>query len=84
MQDRNRETQLMWQTAYAGDEPIVRYEIWRDHKKVGQVAHKPQVNRKPFVFKEILSDSAAHNYRILTVDAAGRMAETEDILLSGI
>ena len=83
-QDRNRTAQLKWQTAYAGDEPIVRYEILRDRKKVGQVAHKPQVTRAPFTFKETLSDSAAHNYRILTVDAAGHTAKTEDILLSGI
>lgn len=84
MRDRKRLAQLKWQTAYAGDEPITRYEIWRDHKKVGQVAHKPQVSRKPFIFKETLSDKAAHNYQILTVDAAGRTAKTEDILLSGI
>lgn len=84
MDDQKRMVDLNWQTAYAGDEPIVRYEIWRDHKKVGQVAFKPQVSRTPFVFKEVLSDSAAHHYKISTVDAAGRMAETEDILLSGV
>jgi hypothetical protein len=38
----------------------------------------------PFIFEETLSGKASHNYRILTVDAAGRTAETEDILLSGI
>jgi aryl-alcohol dehydrogenase-like predicted oxidoreductase len=84
MADRKRRVDLNWQTAYAGDEPIVHYEIWRDHKKVGQVAYKPQVNRTPFVFKETLSDNTAHQYRIMTVDAVGRTAETEDILLSGI
>ena len=83
MQDRNRTALLKWQTAYAGDEPISRYEIWRDRKKVGQVAHKPQVTRAPFTFKDTLSDGAAHNYHILAVDAAGRTAKTEDILLSG-
>ncbi|MFC1494498.1 aldo/keto reductase [Thermodesulfobacteriota bacterium] len=84
MQDRKREAQLKWQTAYAGDEPIVRYEIWRDNQKVGQVTHKPQVNRTPFAFKETLQDRNAHNYQILTVDAAGRTAKTEDILLKGV
>ncbi len=79
-----RVVQLNWQTAYAGDEPIIRYEIWRDRQKAGQVAHTPQVSRVPFIFEETLSDKASHNYRILTVDAAGRTAETEDILLSGI
>ncbi|MBN1830846.1 MAG: aldo/keto reductase [Deltaproteobacteria bacterium] len=84
MDDRKRMADLNWQTAYAGDEPIVRYEIWRDNMKVGQVAHKPQVSRTPFVFKEALSDTAAHHYKILTVDAVGRTAETEDALLSEI
>jgi signal recognition particle GTPase len=80
MRDRQRTIQLKWETAYAGDEPIVRYEIWRDNQKTGQVAHKPQINRAPFVFKETLSDKAAHSYRIATVDTAGRTTKTEDLL----
>ncbi|HJX35214.1 MAG TPA: aldo/keto reductase [Desulfatiglandales bacterium] len=84
MRYRERIVQLNWQTAYAGDEPIIRYEIWRDQQKAGQVAHTPQISRIPFIFEEILFDDAAHSYRILTVDAAGRIAKTEDILLSGI
>jgi aryl-alcohol dehydrogenase-like predicted oxidoreductase len=83
MDDGKRVANLNWQTAYAGDEPIVRYEVWRDNQKVGQVAYKPQMSRNPFVFREILSDSAAHNYRVLTVDSAGRTAKTEDILIEG-
>ena len=79
-----RVVQLNWQTAYAGDEPIIRYEIWRDQHKIGQVDHRPQVSRTPFIFEETLSDKAGHSYHILTVDAAGRTAKTEDILLSGI
>ncbi len=83
-QDRKRVAQLEWQTAYAGDEPISHYEIWRDNKRVGQVAYKPQVTRDPFIYKETLSDSSAHNYRILTVDAAGRTAKTKEMLLAGV
>ena len=82
--NRKRMVHLNWQTAYTGDEPIKRYEIWRDQKKVGQVAHRPQVSRTPFSFKETLSDSVAHHYKILTIDAADRKAETEEILLSEI
>jgi aryl-alcohol dehydrogenase-like predicted oxidoreductase len=84
MDDGKRMVNLNWQTAYAGDEPIARYEIWRDNQRVGQVTHKPQINRKPFVFEETLPDSITHNYKILTVDAVGRTAETEKILLSGV
>ena len=82
MRGQKRVAQLHWQTAYAGDEPIVRYEIWRDNQKAGQIAHKPQVRQTPFSFEEVLSDKAAHHYQIVTVDAAGRTAKTEDMLLS--
>jgi aryl-alcohol dehydrogenase-like predicted oxidoreductase len=84
MRDRKRTVQLKWETAYAGDEPIVRYEIWRDDQKTGQVAHKPQINRTPFVFKETLSDKAAHRYRIATIDAAGRTTQTEDLVAAAL
>ncbi len=83
-QDRRRMARLKWQSAYAGDEPIDRYEIWRDNRRAGQVAYKPQTTREPIVYEETLSDNNAHNYRILTVDAAGRTARTEEIMLSGI
>ncbi|MBP1624135.1 MAG: hypothetical protein H6Q07_2155, partial [Acidobacteria bacterium] len=84
MQGQKRVAHLQWQTAYAGDEPIVRYEIWRDTRKAGQIAHKPQVRRTPISFEDVLSDKAAHQYRIVTVDAAGRTAKTEDMLLAGV
>lgn len=83
-QDRKRIVRLSWQTAYAGDEPIVRYEIWRDNAKVGQVAYKPQITRDPFIYNETLADKSAHKYAVLTVDAAGRTAKTEDVLLESV
>lgn len=75
---------LRWQTAYAGDEPIVRYEIWRDNRKAVDIAHKPQVSKTPFSFEDTLPDKAAHRYRIATVDAAGRTAGTEDMPLPAV
>jgi len=80
--DRKRIARLKWQTAYAGDEPIVRYEVFRDKQKVGQVAHKPQARRTPFLFEESLSDRDAHSYRIVTVDAVGGTAGTGDLPLA--
>jgi aryl-alcohol dehydrogenase-like predicted oxidoreductase len=84
MRGQRRLAQLQWQTAYAGDEPIVRYEIWRDGQKTGQVAHKPQVHKTPFSFEDVLRDKTARHYQIVTVDTAGRTAKTEDIRLSAI
>ncbi len=83
-QGRKRLVRLRWNTAYAGDEPVIRYEILRDNQKVGQVTHKPQVSRTPFTFEEVLPDGKAHNYQVLTVDAAGRTAGTEDVNLSAV
>jgi hypothetical protein len=75
---------LTWQTAYAGDEPLVRYEILRDNRKVGEVAHAPQVKAAPFSFEESfsVSDLSGHDYRIVAVDAAGRTAQTDEIALA--
>jgi aryl-alcohol dehydrogenase-like predicted oxidoreductase len=84
MRGQKRVAKLNWQTAYAGDEPIVRYEIWRDNQKAGQIGHKPQVRQAPFSFEETLSDKAAHQYQIVTVDAAGRTAKTENVQLAAV
>nr|AGS52826.1 hypothetical protein [uncultured bacterium contig00009] len=75
---------LTWQTAYAGDEPIARYEIARDGQKVGEVAHTPQVKATPFSFEDELSISnpSELRYRIAAVDAAGRTAQTDEIVLN--
>jgi hypothetical protein len=82
MRDSKRTVQVKWQTAYAGDEPITHYEIWRDNKKIGQLAHKPQINRSPFSYQEVLKDKQEHRYQIVTVDAIGRTAKSEDLSLT--
>ncbi len=84
MRGQKRSVMLKWQTAYAGDEPIVRYEILRDHNKAGQIIHKPQRTRAPFQFEETLSDKAVHTYQIVTVDGAGRTAKTEEMTIPAV
>jgi hypothetical protein len=84
MRGQKRVVQLRWNTAYAGDAPIVRYEIVCDNRKAGQVDHKPQVGQTPFLFEEGLSDKAAHRYQVVTVDAAGRTAKSEELLLPAV
>ncbi len=84
MRAQKRVARLTWQTAYAGDEPIVRYEIWRDHQKAGELAHAPQLHRVPFAYEETLADTAAHRYQVVTVDAAGRTAKTEEMVLAAV
>ena len=71
---------LAWQTAFAADEAITTYRIVRDGAPVGEVRHVPQTSRVPFAYEETCLDKAAHTYRILTVDGAGRTAATTDIV----
>ncbi len=67
---------LEWQTAYAADRPIRHYEIRRDGQAVAEVEHRPQTTKAPFAFEDPLPDRAAHAYTVVTVDAAGRTAES--------
>ncbi len=83
-EDQKRIIRLKWQSSYAGDEPILRYEIWRDNRKVGELTHKPQATRAPFIHEDILADNNSHSYRLVTVDAAERTAKTEEIRLAAI
>jgi hypothetical protein len=79
MRGGRRVVSLQWQTAYAGDEPIACYEVWRDQQKIGQVKHQPQTSKKPFLFEDVVSDKAPHTYQIKTVDTVSRVAATENI-----
>jgi aryl-alcohol dehydrogenase-like predicted oxidoreductase len=79
---RQRMVKVEWQTAYAGDEPIVRYEVLRDHGKVGEIAYQPQITRQPIVFHDRLTDSSAHEYEVVTVDSIGRKARTAALKLT--
>jgi hypothetical protein len=84
IRDGRRLARLQWQTAHAGDEPILSYEIWRDQRKVTAVAHKPQSSKQPFLFEEAIKDKAAHVYQIKALDAGGRSAATADLPLPNI
>jgi len=76
-----RAVKLTWQTAYAGDEPISHYEISRDGKNIGRVAHHPQINKTPFLFEDKTAGVNAHKYEITTVDAIGRRASRGDLVV---
>lgn len=77
-----RVVRLTWQTAYAGDEPLKLYELWRDNRKIAQIRHTPQTTRQPFVFEDTVQDKTAHQYRIAVFDAIGRSAATADLPVS--
>jgi len=75
-----RVIRLTWHTAYAGNEAIKNYEIWKDNQKITEINHQPQISKKPFVYEDKPADKDAHQYKIITVDEAGRKAASEEIL----
>lgn len=87
---------LTWQTAYAGDQPLSHYEVMRDDFRragfghpdmqyvAGRVAHRPQTTTAPFSFEDPLEDRVAHRYRLVAVDAAGRRAGSDELLLPAV
>lgn len=79
--NEQRIVRLTWQTAYASDAPIEHYEVWRGNQRIGRVEHQPQTTRTPFSFEGQVSDQAAHAYRVVAVDASGRTASTEELVV---
>jgi len=75
--DGNRVVRLTWQTAFAADDPIEYYEIHHNDQPVGQVQHKPQTTKAPFVFEEAVQEGESLDYRVVTVDRAGEKAVSE-------
>lgn len=84
MRNGTRSVKLTWQTAIAGDEPLVRYEIKRDNVKVEDVDHIQQTTKEPFTFEDFVSDNGAHTYTVTAVDASGRSAASEDISVARV
>jgi aryl-alcohol dehydrogenase-like predicted oxidoreductase len=70
---------ISWDTAYAGEMPIDRYEVLRNGELIGSVSHQPQITEKRFYYEDILAneDNPGDNqYTVRSVDASGAMAES--------
>lgn len=71
----DEQIRLTWDTSYAGNEPITHYEIIKDGRVLEKIPHKPQVSlHQPF---ECQIAEPAGQFRVVSVDAAGRRAESE-------
>jgi hypothetical protein len=71
--EKDGQALLSWQTAYAGDYPLARYEIMVDGEKKGEVPHKPQTLKKePFVFA---APGLTGKISVVSIDAGGNRAE---------
>ena len=71
---------LAWDTSYAGPAAISHYEVYRDNQKLGDVIHRPQTTKQPFVYRDVNAMSGLSHYRVRAVDKEGTTsdwAETE-------
>jgi aryl-alcohol dehydrogenase-like predicted oxidoreductase len=73
------QVEIRWDTAYAASAPISHYEVMRNGRLIGSVAHTPQVSRDPFTFTDPEKGST---YKVVTVDQDGQKAESEVLTLA--
>lgn len=72
---RKVDNQIAWDTAFAGDSPVLRYEVMVNGEKVGEVEHKPQILRsKPFVFETSIKET--DKLAVVSIDKEGGRAES--------
>lgn len=70
---------VSWDTAYAGTEPIERYDVLRDDEVIGIISHTPQINEKRYHYDDIFGENqkeGVHHYKVRAVDASGNSAES--------
>ncbi len=70
---------ISWHNAYAGGDPIVRYEVWRRDERIAVEPYKPQITLDPFRFTDNDAPSGAQGglwYHVRAVDAAGRQVDS--------
>ena len=84
MEGDDRVVTLTWDTAIAGEEPIRGYEVWRDNELAGDLPHQPQAGPTPFQFVDKPGNRWAHSYKIVTLDAVGNQAASEEITVKAV
>lgn len=68
----NRSYEVMWDTAYAGDAPIVSYDILLDNKVVKSIEFAPQITRNPYKVSITIDDTNKHSIAVQAVDKVKR------------
>ncbi len=78
--DASNRITLVWDTAYAGSEPIESYEVLRNGAVVATIPHSPQASLdEPFHHR---LDDPAGSFAVRSVDAAGNRKKSDEVTLS--
>jgi aryl-alcohol dehydrogenase-like predicted oxidoreductase len=70
---------ISWDTAYAGDAPIERYDILRNGEVIGSVPHIPQITEKRFFYEDIPGKGESVDdchYAVRSVDSKGAITQS--------
>lgn len=76
-----RSVRISWDTAYAGNSPIDRYEVLRNGIHIGTVPHHPQYTLTRFRYNDRLEENVnekEQSYSVAVVDSAGNREETRN------
>jgi hypothetical protein len=78
------EGRIRWTTAYAGSEPIVKYEIWRDGEKAVTLPFEPQTTDAPFEYNDGQAKpfGTPSTYFLRTVDRSGKYVDSKTFELA--
>lgn len=77
----SRVAKIKWNTAYAGDAKLKKYELFRDDKNIGEKPFFPQLSTEAFEWDDNLIDNLQHTYKIRITDAKGRSADSAIVSL---
>jgi len=70
---------ISWDAAYAGADPIERYDVLKDNVVIGTIPHQPQINMRRFRFDDVLNEEQkgkSFYYQVRAIDFAGKEAES--------
>lgn len=81
--DRSSTGQLLvkWSTGFAAGEPIERYLVFRNGKRVHSMPFRPQLTNDPFDFIDRDPARGKAEYFVQVVDRAGRTANSKIVTL---
>lgn len=72
-------TRLLWSTAYAGGDALLRYEIHRRDQKIADIPFRPQMTEAPHEFVDT-NAPAGHSggvwFKVRAVDSTGKFADS--------